>query len=99
MGLFSIAKSVYELDTLDTRFTSEPTVPYQTVIDARNDPVLSREARSKAQSQAPPSKWKTPEFYFYYMVIIIALPCMFWVAYDVSRRASMANVSLLDIRI
>ncbi len=86
MGAFSFLKKVYTLDTLDTRFTSASSVPYKTVIEARNDPAAQRDATAKAQSRAQPSKWNTPEFYFYYLVFLAAIPYMFWTAYDVSRR-------------
>lgn len=86
MGALSYFGKVYDLDTLDTRFLSSSTVPYKTVIEARSDPDAVKEARDKAQARAPPSKWQTPEFYLYYLVILWAVPYMFWVAYDVSRR-------------
>lgn len=86
MGLLSYLRKVYDLDTLDTRFTVPSKVPYQTVIDQRNDPVASREAAEDARSRAPASKWKTPEFSLYLLVIIFVVPYMFWVVYDVSRR-------------
>lgn len=79
-------RRVYDLDTLDTRFTTESNVPYQTVIETRDDPVARRESAAKARSRAPPSKWKTPEFILYNMVVAFVIPYMFWVAYDVSRR-------------
>ncbi|ETS00547.1 putative glycerol:H+ symporter [Trichoderma reesei RUT C-30] len=85
MGLSSYLRKVYDLDTLDTRFTSSTSVPYQTVIDARDDPAVEREAAARARSSAPPPKWRTPEFFLYYMVFIVVVPYMFWVAYDVSR--------------
>ncbi|KAK1247278.1 hypothetical protein MKX07_002187 [Trichoderma sp. CBMAI-0711] len=85
MGLSSYLRKVYDLDTLDTRFTSSTSVPYQTVIDARDDPAVEREAAARARSSAPPPKWRTPEFFLYYIVFIVVVPYMFWVAYDVSR--------------
>lgn len=86
MGPLSYLGKVYDLDTLDTRFTNSSSVPYQTVIEARSDPVAGREAASKALARAQPSKWRTPEFYLYYAVFALAVPYMFWSAYDVSRR-------------
>jgi hypothetical protein len=98
MSIFSYIRSIYALDTIDTRFTSSSTTPYQAVVDARID---SAAAASKRDDSIPgvgvktdysgrpiaqPSKWKTPEFYFYYFIFIITVPYMFWVAYDVSRR-------------
>jgi len=92
MGLFSVLRSIYDVDTLDTRFTNPSSVPYQTVVDARNGEsataglVADTPAAARARSQAQPSKWRTPEFFFYYAVFIVAVPYMFWIAYDVSRR-------------
>ena len=86
MGALTFIRNIYDLDTLDTRFTTYSSVPYQTVVDARSDPATSNETPSKAQSRAEPSKWKTPEFYFYYLVFLVAVPYMFWVPYSVSRR-------------
>jgi hypothetical protein len=86
MGLLPYLRKVYDLDTLDTRFTSSSSAPYQTVIDARGDPVIEREVADKARSSAPPSKWLSPEFFLYYIVIIVVVPYMFWIAYDVSKR-------------
>jgi hypothetical protein len=86
MGVLTYLRKVYDLDTLDTRFTSSSSTPYQTVIDARGDPVEQKEAEIKARSSAPPSKWRTPEFFLYYLVFIVVVPYMFWIAYDVSKR-------------
>jgi hypothetical protein len=98
MTVFSYIRSVYALDTIDTRFTSSSATPYKSVVDAR---ASSAAANSKRDDSIPgvgvktdhsgrpiaqPSKWKTPEFYFYYFVFIITVPYMFWIAYDVSRR-------------
>ncbi|PON28391.1 hypothetical protein TGAM01_v202884 [Trichoderma gamsii] len=85
MGALLYLRKVYDLDTLDTRFTSSSSTPYQTVIDARGDPVEQKEAEIKARSSAPPPKWRTPEFFLYYLVFIVVVPYMFWIAYDVSK--------------
>lgn len=97
MSLFSYVKSIYALDTIDTRFTSSSSTPYRTVIDSRNDPATLGVKRDDSKGGigvktdrsgrpiAQPSKWKTPEFYFYYFVFVTIVPYMFWVAYDVSR--------------
>lgn len=87
MGPLSIFRSIYDLDTLDTRFTSSSSVPYKAVVEARSDPARSKEPPNKAQSRAEPSKWNTPEFYFYFFVIATVVPYMFWIAYEVSSRA------------
>lgn len=88
MGLLSVLRKVYDLDTLDTRFTNSTSVPYKAVIETRNDPTQSKETLNKAHSRAQPSKWNTPEFYFYYLMFILAVPYMFWVPYSVSKRAA-----------
>lgn len=75
-GPLSFLASIYDLDTLDTRFTTPSSVPYRAAADA---PV-------KPDPRAEPSKWATPEFYLYYLVFVTVVPYMFWVAYDVSRR-------------
>ncbi|KAL2270053.1 hypothetical protein VTJ83DRAFT_2237 [Remersonia thermophila] len=75
LGFFA---SVYDLDTLDTRFTTPSTVPYRVA----HGPGA---AKPTPDPHAEPPKWKTPEFYLYYLVFLVCVPYMFWVAYDVSR--------------
>ncbi|KAL2211201.1 putative glycerol: H+ symporter [Sarocladium strictum] len=87
MGALTFIRSVYDLDTLDTRFTNSSSVPYQTIVDARSDPAVSQESSAKAQIRSQPSKWRTPEFYVYYLVFLVAVPWMFWVPYSVSRSS------------
>ncbi|KAG6112060.1 hypothetical protein E4U13_004470 [Claviceps humidiphila] len=85
MGILSSVRNVYDLDTLDTRFVTSSSTSYRTVIESRNDPDAVKKAAAQARAQAAPSKWKTPEFFLYYVVVVMALPCMFWTAYAVSR--------------
>ncbi|KAL2755072.1 hypothetical protein ACRALDRAFT_2106824 [Sodiomyces alcalophilus JCM 7366] len=84
MGLLSVFRNIYDLDTLDTRFTNSSSVPYKAVIEARSDPAQNKGPPNKAHGRAQPSKWNTPEFYFYYIIFILAVPYMFWVPYTVS---------------
>lgn len=93
MNLLSSMRSIYALDTLDTRFSNSPKVPYKAVVDARNGhgTAPAQDIPLKLDSQRKPilpagALWKTPEFYLYYFVFIITVPYMFWIAYDVSRR-------------
>jgi hypothetical protein len=99
MSLFSFIRSVYSLDTLDTRFTSDAAVPYVAISSNPIDPVqqvkkndpppgvpVIREKTGDPVAQA--SRWRTPEFFLYYVAFIITVPYMFWVVYDVSRRKS-----------
>jgi hypothetical protein len=86
MGPISYLLSVYDLDTLDTRFVAPSTVPYKAVIEARAGSRGKGESLGKADKRAKASKWGTPEFFLYYIIFIITVPYMFFVAYDVSRR-------------
>lgn len=100
MGPFSYIWSIYTLDTIDTRFTGDSKTPYA----ARIDPVkldskedgppqgvpVKRNSREEPIPQ--PSLWRTTEFYFYYLVFIVTVPYMFWIAYDVSRREYTSHI-------
>jgi hypothetical protein len=99
MSPFSYLRAIYDLDTIDTRFTSSSSTPYKSVIDARIDPVKGESSKGLAPAipikldrngkpLAEPSKWFTLEFYFYYVVFLVVVPYMFWITYDVSRRQS-----------
>ncbi|KAK4195094.1 MBOAT, membrane-bound O-acyltransferase family-domain-containing protein [Triangularia verruculosa] len=83
-GPLALFRNIYDLDTLDTRFTTPSGVPYRPLearsLDKRRDSDVSKPANG-----AEPPKWKTPEFFLYYLVFLVAVPAMFWVAYDVSR--------------
>ena len=90
MASFNLLKRLYSLDTLDTRFTisskTPPSVEKDIKLQGRDVPGISVGSNSKAKpSDAQPSKWRTREFYFYYVVFILAVPMMFKVTYDVSK--------------
>ncbi|KAI1444073.1 MBOAT-domain-containing protein [Annulohypoxylon stygium] len=85
MGIVSFLRKVYDHDTLDTRFLISTSTPYKTVIEARDDPVASKERAAKRNSKAHTSRWNTPEFYLYYAILLWVIPYMFWVGYDSSR--------------
>lgn len=86
-GALSFLRNVYDLDTLDTRFTVSSTTPYKAVVEARNDTADASRERAARWNGRPPSesRWRTPEFYLYYVVFVIAMPSMFWIAYDASK--------------
>lgn len=86
MSPLSFLRSVYTLDTLDTRFTTASSTPYKTVIDSRGEEDVRDAQKEKIASRAPPSKWNTPEFYLYMAVVFICVPLIFWIPYTVSRR-------------
>ncbi|KAL1903163.1 glycerol transporter [Sporothrix stenoceras] len=94
MSLFSFLRSIYDVDTLDTRFTTPSTVPYKQDTPsskaAGHNGTLGhadsrRDAAAEIVKRAEPSKWRTPEFFVYYFIFLTVVPYMFWVAYDVSR--------------
>lgn len=86
MGLLTYFRSVYDLDTLDTRFTTQSKTSYRTVIDSRGEADSSDPAKDRIASKAEPSKWKTPEFLFYGVFVTFCVPYMCWIPYTVSRR-------------
>ncbi len=95
MGLLSYIKSIFALDTIDTRFTNSSSTPYKPLaqdpgVDTpkRDDSLggIGVKTDHNGRPIAQPSRWKTPEFYLYYLVFLIVIPYMFWVAFDVSRR-------------
>lgn len=96
MGLLGFLRSVYDVDTLDTRFTTPSTVPYKAAVadqcvngsTAATDNSKVPSVRAENSKRAEPSKWRTPEFILYVAIITAVVPYMFWVAYDVSRRMS-----------
>ena len=104
MGVMNYLRGMYCLDTLDTRFTNSPKVPYKVVIDARNghgtvpvqDAPVNLDSKRK-QILPKPALWKTPEFYFYYVVFLTVVPYMFWVVYDVSRSELIQSTPLLPL--
>jgi hypothetical protein len=81
-GPLAFLRNLNDLDTLDTRFTTPSSVPYRAANDKREDDANLH----KADKRAEPPKWNTPEYYLYYLVLGVAVPYMFWIAYDVSRR-------------
>ncbi|KAK3394331.1 MBOAT, membrane-bound O-acyltransferase family-domain-containing protein [Podospora didyma] len=88
--LHTFVGHMFDLDTLDTRFTTPSGVPYKTVIDARNNGANGKRDDSfnapKPDKHAQPSKWATPEFLLYYVLLGgFIFPSMFWVTYSVSR--------------
>ncbi|ORY54810.1 putative glycerol: H+ symporter [Pseudomassariella vexata] len=88
MGVFSLFRGLYDLDTLDTRFTNSSTTPYKTVIESRDDPNAIKERAAKFSGRTKPSKWNTPEFYLYYVFLAWVIPSMFWIAYDASKSSN-----------
>ncbi|PYH90038.1 glycerol:H+ symporter [Aspergillus ellipticus CBS 707.79] len=84
-SLFSSLRRLYSLDTLDTRLTVSSTTPPKAAADTRGS---AKDARANEIARnAPPPKWRTLEFYIYYIVFLIAVPLMFITAVGVSQES------------
>ncbi|KAL3460457.1 MBOAT, membrane-bound O-acyltransferase family-domain-containing protein [Aspergillus heterothallicus] len=86
-SLLSWFRRLYSLDTLDTRFTVPANTPVKVAVeDTRSG--SAKDARSTTiANNASPSKWGTPEFFFYYIIFLIAVPLMFKTVVDVSQES------------
>lgn len=82
---------IYDLDTLDTRFTTPSGVPYRAIVDSREVDKREKQLSPLRGAAVETSRWRTPEFWLYYLVVAVAVPTMFWVAYDVSRRKKLGT--------
>jgi hypothetical protein len=90
-------RRLYSLDTLDTRLTTSSTTALKTT-DSTRDPTAGKDARAQEiASRAQPSKWNTPEFYFYYFVFITVVPMMFKTVIDVSQSNHSAYATYVDL--
>ncbi|TGJ86681.1 hypothetical protein E0Z10_g2079 [Xylaria hypoxylon] len=92
MGAFSFFRNIYHVDTLDTRFTVSSSTPYKAAIEERNDAAVASKERAARWNSRPLSsskpRWNTLEFYLYYTILGLAVPCMFWIAYDASKSTN-----------
>ncbi|EEA28105.1 hypothetical protein EYB26_001378 [Talaromyces marneffei] len=89
-------RRLYSLDTLDTRLTTSSTAPTKAAnSDSTRD---GKDARAQEiASRAQPSRWNTPEFYFYYFVFITVIPMMFKTVIDVSQPDHPAYATYVDL--
>jgi hypothetical protein len=85
-------RQLYSLDTLDTRFIVPATAPPKEALrEAELDPVgplpvqNGRGTSKDFGENLHRPKWNTREFYFYYLVFIVAVPLMFKSVLDVSN--------------
>jgi len=92
MAGLQYVQRLFSLDTLDTRFTasSKASSSDQLLSDparaAPNEVGYNTRSREDGDSGLSASRWSTPEFTVYGVVILIAIPLMFKSAYDVSNR-------------
>lgn len=84
MGLFRLWSSVFSLDTLDYRLTVN--TAQSSSPPANRAAAESAESRHVREGSIRP-KWKTLEFFLYYIAAVIFVPWMFKVAYDMSNES------------
>lgn len=58
-------------------------------------PSSNRVPRSDNARSPPPSRWKTPEFAFYYAAALIVIPLMIWVPIDLSSSELATHGTIL----
>ncbi len=86
MTAISFLRQLYSLDTLDTRFTTSLRTPFKAAnADPAQAPGLQKDVSQQLPAGASPSRWRTPEFYFYALVHLVAVPLMFKAVVDVSK--------------
>jgi protein-cysteine N-palmitoyltransferase HHAT len=97
MEVLQFFRGLYSLDTLDTRLTTTSLTPLTAATDESPEKSTSeRRVETDAASLPPgasPSKWRTPEFYVYYTVIILVVPQMFRSVMNVSKRERAVYIS------
>ncbi|KAH8427571.1 putative glycerol:H+ symporter (Gup1) [Aspergillus melleus] len=95
-SIFSRLRQLYTLDTLDTRLTVPATTPLKAAADTR--PATAKDARAQAIANgAEPSNWRTPEFYVYYLVFLVAVPLMFKAVIEVSQESHPSYSTYADL--
>ena len=85
-------RQLYSLETLDTRFVIPATAPPKEALEQFHaeggkvpQQLNGRAERRSRPETAQPAHWKTPEFFFYYLVIGSAVPFMTWSVWSVSQ--------------
>ncbi|KAF4548335.1 MBOAT-like protein 1 [Elsinoe fawcettii] len=83
----NLFKAIYSLDTLDSRLTTSSTAPPRSreeqdkIVTAKRDP-------GSPLPDAQPSKWKTPEFISYVIIVAMAVMLMLKAMYEASNPGS-----------
>jgi protein-cysteine N-palmitoyltransferase HHAT len=92
-------RRLYSLDTLDTRLTTSTHIPLTNASDISPEKSTSAQGVETDSANLPPgalpSKWRTPEFCFYYAVFILVIPQMFKSVMNVSLRAFLPSYRTL----
>ncbi|CAN9389727.1 unnamed protein product [Alternaria alternata] len=92
--VLNFIRQLYSLDTLDTRFVVPATAPPKEALEeAKLDPAGpvpakdGRDGSKNPENRSHPPLWNTPEFYFYYVVILTSVFFMFKLVLDVSQES------------
>jgi len=85
-------RQLYSLDTLDTRFVVPATVPPKEALEAARfdsaETSTAQNGRSKGRKPlegAQPARWRTLEFYFYFVSVGYSIWFMVTSVYGVSK--------------
>jgi protein-cysteine N-palmitoyltransferase HHAT len=81
-------RSLYSLETLDTRF-----------VTSSNTPAGGKDGAAKASEKkisAGPSRWFTPEFFFYYVMFVLIFPLMVKSPIDASKCESAETSGVME---
>lgn len=98
-------RRLYSLNTLDTRFTISSTTPPNEAVSGQRLDTGKPEPANGAPSGsvgldgrprgrvdgARPLRWRSVEFYVYYLVFLVAIPLMFKTVYDVSKGKNSSD--------
>lgn len=88
MTFYSFFRDVYSLDTLDTRLTTSSKTPSRDANEISKSTSKDAVKSTDLPPGASPARWRTPEFYFYALVFIIAVPSMYNAVWSVSQPSS-----------
>ena len=97
MAILQDVGRLYSVETLDTRFTTSLSTPSSHIDSAkpqRGETLAGRNNSQKQNSAPSPSRWKTPEFLYHYIVFLVVVPWMFYTVFDVSQRKPFLKQSL-----
>lgn len=89
MTIVSFFRDLYSLDTLDTRFTTSLQTPLKIAADeSAKTTTQEGDKSSKAPTGTSPPRWRTPEFFIYFLVFAVCVPQMYLAVVQVSQPSS-----------
>jgi len=95
MSWLHYAKVLYLPETLDSRLAASSKGPLKSSEDATSiaatklpaQQVLAKQDRASG-SEVQPSRWRTPEYYFYMFIFLVMVPLMVNAIYQISKADS-----------